>query len=222
MSNLLDGLDGIIDNNDSSVRRVVQCILFFSKNVVEQQALSVMQKIERSEAIPVRYNSNKHFYKQNEIRHTPPHLKNRKEAVRFTKEQALFHNETGLKIGFDSDGNYITKKDITRYTGHILSGKRRTIVNYTIAHIWGKTDNPLYFSLMWNYCLIPTPYAFLTDKKDAISLKVQNVIKAISIELYKPNVLMNNKVVDTLPETLPEEALVEAARMIKNSEIKFL
>jgi hypothetical protein len=220
MSNLLDGLNGIIADNDSSVKQVIQSILFFDKNIVEMQALDVKQRIEQGTSIPVRYNSNQHFYRQGEGRRTTPPFKNKKEALKETKENPLFHKETDIRICFDSDGNYVTKKDIFKYTGHSVTGEKRTIINYNISHIWGKTDNPLFFSLMWNYCLVPAPYGFLTDRNDAISLRVQDLIKAISIRLYEPNRFLKNWKVSL--EMPPQEALEEAERLIKNQAIQFV
>jgi hypothetical protein len=221
MSNLLlNGLDGIIRNDDSSVKHVIHSILFFQKNIVEQQALGVMQNIKQGEAIPVRYTSNQHFYHQREKNKVTPSFKSKKEALRFTSEHLLFHKDTEIPICFDSDGNYTTKKDVSKYTHHSMSGKKRTIINYTISHIWGKTDNPLYFSLMWNYCLIPTSYAFLTDKSDDISNRVKNLIKAISIELYNPELLMEQRITFA---SLPQETFKnEAKQLIQNDKIQFV
>jgi hypothetical protein len=97
-----------------------------------------------------------------------------------------------------------------------------TITNYIIAHIWGETDNPLYFGLLWNYCLIPAPYAFLTDKHDdanALIKRIKDLVKAISVELYNPNKLMNNKISVEMP---PKDALTEAAKLIVENKIHFV
>jgi hypothetical protein len=161
------------------------------------------------------------------VKKTTPRFKKKEEAVRFTKdkEKSIYQKETGLRIYFDSDGNYETKKTILEYTQQRVSwGENSTIVNYTIAHIWGETDNPLYFNLMWNYCLIPNPFAFLTDKNDdseAIVKRIKDLIKAISIELYHPQQLMlpYGVIENEIPS---EEVLAEARQLIKEHKIKFV
>jgi hypothetical protein len=221
MSNLLDGLNGIV--NENSIKQVIRSILFFDKEIVEQQSLDIKRDIEQGVPVPVRYTSNRHFYKQNEVKRTEPPFLSKKMALEYVKNpqnKPVFHRETNLKVRFDNDGNYATKKDIEKYTKHILTGKERTIVNYNIAHIWGKTDNPLFFSLMWNYCLVPAPYAFLTDKKDCISLHIQNLIQAISIQLYNPDHFLKNweKRIET-----PSPAIMEEAKeLITSNAIKFV
>lgn len=128
---------------------------------------------------------------------TTPRFRNKKEAVLFTKDSAnaVFHKDTKIRVCFDPDGNYYPKKEILKYTGHRVSwGSTSSVVNYNIAHIWGKTDNPLFFSLLWNYALIPCHCTFLTDKKeenDVVMKNIKNLLKAISIELYDPNRIMD-------------------------------
>jgi hypothetical protein len=226
-SNLLNGIDvlrNLFPDDDSFIQYIISNMFFFNKEIVEHQALQVQQQIERGDALPVRYTSNGHFYHQREVKKVTPTFKSKQEAVRFTKENPLFHKDTGIRIYFDKDGNYYPKQAILHYTGHRVSwGKNiSTITNYTIAHIWGETDNPLYFGLLWNYCLIPTPYAFLTDKHDDTNVlikRIKDLIKAISIELYNPGSLMDNKVSVEMP---PKDALTEAARLIKENKICFV
>ncbi|MDR1631663.1 MAG: hypothetical protein LBR97_02090 [Dysgonamonadaceae bacterium] len=230
MSNLLNSLDGInvlrdlFPNNDSFVQHVLCNILFFDNGIVRHQAMQVQQRIEQGFATPVRYTSNGHFYHQREVKKVTPSFKSKQEAVKFTKDNPLFHKETGIRICFDKDGNYYPKQAILQYTGHRVSwGKNiSTITNYIIAHIWGETDNPFYFGLLWNYCLIPAPYAFLTDKNDTTNVlikRVKDLIKAVSIELYNPNALMNNKISVEMPL---KEALTEAEHLIGEDKIRFL
>jgi hypothetical protein len=219
MNKLLDGFDGIIENNDSSIQHVIGSVLFFKEDIVKQQASRVIQRIEEGASIPVRFNSTQHFYKPNDVRTTVPRLKSRKEAVQYTKEKPLYHQKTDIRICFDNDGNYIPKKDIYQYTHQRISGKKRTIINYTISHIWGNTNNPLFFSLMWNYCLVPAPYDFLTEKKDEVSMRVQNLIKAISVELYDPYMLMRGKIT---VDPLPDDIVAEAREFIALNKIQFV
>ena len=221
--NKLNGLDGIVHNDDKSIEQVIQRVRFFDKNIVQRQASATLQQIEEKKAIPVRYNSNRHFYRQNEERTSIISFKNKKEALRYVKNpqsKPLFHRETDIKICFDSDGNYTTKKDIAKYTNHHLSGKNRSIIHYNISHIWGKTDNPLFFSLMWNYCLIPSPYAFLTDRNDDVSSRIRDLIKAISVKLYNPNQFLSHWNVSV--EMPSQQSLDEAERLIKGEKICYI
>jgi hypothetical protein len=224
LSDLLNGTSVLTDSfpdKDSFVQHLIQHVLFFDNKIVVHQALSVLQQLENGEqAIPVRYTSNEHFYYQREVKKVTPSFKNKSEAVRSSKENPLFHKETGIRVCFDKDGNYYPKQAILQYTGHRVSwGKNSTITNYTIAHIWGKTDHPLYFGLLWNYCLIPTPYAFLTDKNDEVSKRVQDLIKAISVELNNPNTLMSGKITVDMPH---KDTLTEAAKLIRENKIQFV
>ncbi len=107
---LLNGVDVLrnsFPNEKSFVEHVVHNILFFDKDIVEQQALTILRQIEQQQAVPVRYNSNELFFLQHETRRTTTSFKNKKEAVRFTKEKenAVFHYDTGIQVYFDSDGN---------------------------------------------------------------------------------------------------------------------
>ena len=99
-------------------------------------------------------------------------------------------------------------------------------MNYTIAHIWAKTDNPLYFNSLWNYALLPTHCAFITDKRDdshPLVARVKELIRAISWELYDPNRIMDwNQKVVTDEEKPSASARTEAKRLIKENKIRFL
>lgn len=141
--------------------------------------------------------------------------------------KCLFHRETKIRVKIDADGNYAPKCTILRYTGHRVSwGQTSTVVNYTIAHIWAKTDNPLFFNALWNYALLPTHCAFITDKRDdshPLVKRVKDLIRAISWELYDPNRIMDwNQKVVTDEEKPSAQARNEAKRLIKEGEIQFL
>ena len=181
------------------------------------------------EAIPVRYTSKGAFFRQHEVKTTTPRFRNKKEAVLFTKDSAnaVFHKDTKIRVCFDPDGNYYPKKEILKYTGHRVSwGSTSSVVNYNIAHIWGKTDNPLFFSLLWNYALIPCHCTFLTDKKeenDVVMKNIKNLLKAISIELYDPNRIMDwNQDVLSIDDYPVMEYLQKGRKWIINKNINFL
>lgn len=232
LKNPIDGLDvflNLFKDEEECIKHVIQSILFFPRDLVREQARDVRHQIRTGEAIPVRYTSNKSFFLQHRIKTTTPGFKNKKEAVSFTnnKDNALFHRETKIRVCFDRDGNYYPKQEIFKQTGHVLGrGDKNTIVNYVIAHIWDKTNNPLYFSLLWNYSLIPCHCVFLTDKRDdshSVVMRIKNLIKAISIELYNPNKIMDwNQDVIAEEDMPPKEYIREARELIKNGSIRFL
>lgn len=228
----MDGLNcfkQLFSSDADLVDYVIKNTLFFNKDVVIQQAGEYCKAILKKEAIPVRYTSNKAFFRQHEVKTTTPNFRNKKEAVSFTKDlaNAVFHRDTKLRICFDRDGNYYPKKEILKYTGHRVSwGSNSSVKNYNIAHIWAKTDNPLFFSLLWNYALIPCHCTFLTDKNDKNDFvvgSIKNMLKAISIELYNPNRIMNwNQNILPVEEYPPAEYLYKAREWITGNKITFL
>lgn len=230
--NKIDGLDvfkRLFSSDDALIEHLISGVLFFNKEMVLQQAREVRHGIRTGVATPVRYNSNGAFFLQHKVKTTTPSFKNKSEAIKFTNdnENALFHRETKIRICFDRDGNYYPKRTILSHTGHKVScGEQSTVVNYVIAHIWDKTDNPLYFSLLWNFCLIPYHCAYLTDKRedsDEIIRRTKDLIRAISIELYNPNRIMDWNQDVLMAEDMPsKEARAEAKRLIAEGKINYL
>lgn len=234
----LDALCSLFGSDDALIEHILTHTLFFDRDMVRQQARDIRAWIRTGQAIPARFTSNANYFLQHAVKTTAPRFKNKSEAVRFTKYECdpdghidetkcLFHRETKIRVKIDSDGNYAPKCTIQRYTNHLVSwGQRSTVVNYTIAHIWAKTDNPLYFNSLWNYALLPTHCAFITDKRDdshELVARVKALIRAISWELYNPNRIMdwNQDVVagDDVPSAA---ARSEARRLIKEGKIRFL
>ncbi|WP_018665767.1 hypothetical protein [Bacteroides gallinarum] len=229
---IIDGLEafkGLFPSEDELIKHILKHTLFFEKEAVRKQAINLRTNIRMGQAVPVRYTSNTAFFLQHKVKTTTPNFKGRSEAVRFTDnpENALFHKETKIRICFDRDGNYYPKQMIFNSTKYKVScGAQSNIINYIIAHIWDKTDNPLYFGLLWNYCLIPAHCAFITDKKEesnTIVKQTKNLLKAISLELYNPNRIMdwNQSVIQY--EDMPEKEYISKARkLIKENQINFL
>ena len=57
----------------------------------------------------------------------------------------------------DSSNNTEPTRIIQKATGYIKnSQKKRNILNFTVAHIFGCTKNPLLFNAAWNICYKPT------------------------------------------------------------------
>lgn len=228
----IDGLDvfkRLFKNDDELIAHLISGVLFFNKEMVKKQAREIMHDIGTGVPITVRYNSNGPFFFQREKKRTTPGFKNKSKAVEYTNDLAneAFHKGTKIRIRFDSDGNYVPKRTILSHTGHKVScGEQSTVVNYVIAHIWDKTDNPLYFSLLWNFCLIPYHCAYLTDKRedsDEIIRRTKELIRAISIELYNPNRIMDwNQDVITTEDIPSKEARAEAKKLIVEGKINYL
>ncbi|GHT21693.1 hypothetical protein AGMMS4957_10810 [Bacteroidia bacterium] len=226
--NGIDALRELFSNDDVKlVNRVVQDILFPKPEWVGEQASEVRQRIENGDAVRVRY-SKKHCYYQHETKKTTRKY-SKKEALDYTNDSnnSLFHRETDIRIAIDSDGNTFPRETILQYTNQVVSyGTQSTIMNYIIAHIWKKTDNPLYFGLLWNYCLIPCHWDYLTNKEDKshpLIKQIKDLIKALDIELYNPNKLMGWKQEVISKEDMPSEETFSIARqLIKDKKIKFI
>ena len=207
----MDGLNcfkQLFPNDDELVDYVIRNTLFFKKDIVFQQARVYRQAIRMGEAIPVRYTSKGAFFRQHEVKTTTPRFRNKKEAVLFTKDSAnaVFHKDTKIRVCFDPDGNYYPKKEILKYTGHRVS--------------WGSTSSVV------NYALIPCHCTFLTDKKeenDVVMKNIKNLLKAISIELYDPNRIMDwNQDVLSIDDYPVMEYLQKGRKWIINKNINFL
>lgn len=236
--NGLVALCSLFENEDALIEHIVEHTLFFDREMVRDQARDLRALIRTGQALPVRFTSNANYFLQHAVKTTTPRFKNKSEAVKFTKYECdpdghidetkcLFHRETKIRVKIDADGNYAPKCTILRYTGHRVSwGQTSTVVNYTIAHIWAKTDNPLFFNSLWNYALLPTHCAFITDKRDdshPLVKRVKDLIRAISWELYDPNRIMDwNQKVVTDEEKPSAQARNEAKRLIKEGKIQFL
>ena len=112
---------------------------------------------------------------------------------------------------------------IQKATGYTISTNNSDFINYTLSHVWSNTThNPYYFSSLWNIVIIPTYLNYIMDKpevQDPINGKIQNLIKAICIELYQPETLMNGKVKVEKPN---EKFLELAKKAINNKWIHFL
>ena len=87
---------------------------------------------------------------------------------------------------------------IEKGTGYIINSNSSDLKNFTLSHIWeSTTHNPYYFSSLWNIVIIPNYLNYIMDKpqsQDKINETIQELMKAICIELYNPNTLMQNKI----------------------------
>lgn len=232
----IDGIDALgclFPSQDALIEHIIEHTLFFNRDMVLKQARDIRGRMRTGKAVPARFTSNKNYFLQHAVKTTTPRFKNKSEAVAFTKydgddeTKCLFHRETKIRVSIDADGNYAPKRTIYEYTNQLVScGQRSTVVNYTIAHIWAKTDNPLFFNSLWNYALLPTHCAFLTDKRDdshPMIARIKELIRAISWELYNPNRIMDwNQDVVTESDKPSAGARTEARRLIAAGKINFL
>lgn len=207
-----DGLKpllGFFNNKKEFIEYFVSSVLFFTEDMVKKQAEKFQEEIIKKEKVPVRYTlkSKEHFYylnKKNQKGISRKTFKNRKDAQVFSEKNDLFHDETKIKVKIDKDGNYYVRRNILDATGYTVSqGVLSDISNYVISHIWGRTENPYFFSSLWNVILVPNHLAFILDKPDdnsEIVRELKEIIKVIATDLFQPNVIL-----DKLEEKLVEE-----------------
>jgi len=198
----IDGLIPLLDLFDSEegfILHFFKSVKFFNLEQVKKQAQFLLEQIEAGNKIPVRYSERSktlfHHTKEDNIKGIGSKaFKNKKEAQGFSLLNEMFHKETNIRICIDKDGNYHVKEQIFRATGYRVSqGNKSNLQNYVISHVWGKTDNPLFFSSLWNIILVPNHLAFILDKPDTnseIVRKIKKAAKAICFYLYNPNELM--------------------------------
>ena len=188
-----DGLDvlcRILKCEGGLVNHMVRSTLFFRPEQVALQAEKMLLYASRAEKLPVRFSSCKSAYKtSNESIRT---FQNKAEAVRISESEDIYASvRPGIRIRIDRDGNHWVRNAIKEYTGEKVStGVISTIKNYTISHIWGCTNDPLYFTALWNIALIPLHCSFVLDKQTERTLPIKALYKAICWELYRPDLLL--------------------------------
>lgn len=188
-----DGLDvlcRILECEGGLVNHMVQSTLFFRPKHVKLQAKKMLHHASGAEKLPVRFSSRKSAYKTStgNIRV----FQNKAEAVRISESEDIYASvRPGIRIKIDRDGNHWVRNAIKEYTGEKVStGAISSIKNYTISHIWGYTNDPLYFTALWNIVLIPLHCSFFLNKQTERTLPIKALYKAICWELYRPNLLL--------------------------------
>ncbi|WP_134385168.1 hypothetical protein [Flavobacterium psychrophilum] len=148
--------------------------------------------------------SQKHFYfkSENGRGFSVKKFKNRKEAHDFSRKNKLYHKsekEEEIVVHIDKDGNYEVRNQIAKYSeirvsqGTLISN----FTNYTISHIWAKTEHPLFFTALWNVTLIPTYLGFILDKPDEnseIVRKLKLIMQGLCYEFYKPAIINETEI----------------------------
>lgn len=225
-----DGLSSLLDRFESEelfIKHFIENTIFFKKeHIVKQENEYFKVNLEKNEKLFVRFStkSQKHFRfkSENGRGFSVKKFKNRKEAHDFSRENNLYYksdNEEEILVKIDKDGNYEVRNQIAKYSkirvsqGTLISN----YTNYTISHIWGKTEHPLFFTALWNITLIPTYLAFILDKPDdnsKIVKKIKLIMKGLCYDFYQPTIL-------TIKEKEKEkEELKNAIESAKKAQIE--
>lgn len=182
---IIDGFQPIISRlgtKEQIIEFVLENTYFFDPELVKNQKESLKPPYY------VRFSRKKsYFYKESGIEKES----NSKDGRHLHKLLNLYikRGDKNIDIVVDRDNNEKVKNEIKDYTGQVVSkGKRSTMKNFVITHIWGNATEPEYFSYMWNYCITPSFAASLTDKEDpeedTVEKLLQDTIKAIAQKLY--------------------------------------
>ncbi len=226
----IDGLEPLLSlfvSEEKFIEHFFENVLFFKVEDVEKQSKILLESIKDGRQIPVRYTmkTDEYFHYNNDRivkDKSKKSFKNKKDAKIFALSQDYYHNETGVKICFDKDGNYYVRNEIYKYSGHRVSqGLTSNVKNYVISHIWAKTENPYFFSSFWNIALIPNYLSFILDKSDEnseVARKIKIISKAICHHLYNPNKLIGMEIID---EKELENGVELAKIFIKNNTINY-
>ena len=214
----LDALCRILKCDGGLASHMVKSTLFFRPEQVALQAEKMLLYASGAEKLPVRFSSRKSAYKTStgNIRV----FQNKAEAVRNSESEDINASvRPGIRIRIDKDGNYWVRRAIKEYTGEKVStGTISTIKNYMISHIWGCTDDPFYFTALWNIALIPLHCSFVLDKQTERTLHIKALYKAICWELYRPDLLLG---ID-FPEIPAEEYVCQARKCIDNGMLNLI
>lgn len=219
-----NGLEGLINligsNEEDFIKHFLQETLFFRLEEVQWRAQDLLKAINDDLKIPIRYTLKLKDKFEAKDAHVGS-IKNRKQAKEFSEKHELLCKKTRIKILCDSNGNKYVVDCIRNYTNYLVSTNNSDFLNYTISHIWGRTDHPMFFTSLWNIAIIPNYLSHILDKpshQHRLNSEIQNIIQAICIELYNPNALMGLTLVD---DVKPEYK--EVAKQYINAElIKFI
>ena len=201
-------------------------IIFFNPATVKEQSIALLKKVDENDKLPVRFSM-----KTKDLFHIPTEnnqrgfikkrFANKKVAQDFAETNRLVHNNTGISVCIDKNGCYYPRNEIFLATNHKVSiGSKSDMVNYVISHVWGNTDNPLFFSSLWNIVLIPNHLAYILDKPDTNSHLISTVkilVRAACFQLYKPNKLMNKDLIEV--DERFEKALIAFDKLIVQNKI---
>lgn len=210
----IDALDNFIklhDGEENLIKAIVESSLFFKKEYVKTRNKELNNLIKNKSKLFVRYSLafNNIF-----------NIKNKKEGKKFTRDNTVRIPASPFNMIIDNDGNAENRRIIKKLTNHkVSSGVKSSIKNYIISHVWGITDNPLFFSSLWNIVLIPVYYNFILDKNDEhhdIVKRVKDEFKLICIKEYDPY----NEFIKNHDDSLKD--LFNIKNLNNNYEINFI
>ena len=129
--------------------------------------------------------------------------------ARGNKKECPQYNLTDSDIVKDSDNNTAPRDLIKKIFGYTLSGENKNFYGYTISHLWGNANNPLFFTNLVNLALIPDWINHLLDKysseekENAVSrsqkkaLEIVNTIRKVAYTHYGILGLLQNPTIPT-------------------------
>ncbi len=221
----INGIDPLLTlfGNDKQklIDHIIENTLFFEPETVIEQSSKVIENISLNIPIPVRHSQTRGIFR---TAYKSIKLNDRKAARTRAKTQSIFHTETDLQIYFDGDGNSALRRQINEITSLEISlGEKGSITNYIISHIWENTShNPYFFSLLWNVVITPRYLDFIIDRSIMIgNICVRDIIKAISIQLYNPEKIMERKLFNG-EDSKDQNINNIAKKYIQQNRIKFL
>ena len=218
---IIDGFDGFLElfkSEEEAIEFIVKHTYFFHPDVVNEQFESFINTPPKY----VRKSSGTDYYKDG-------------KKIEIITSKNLYNSSPVFVEGkgeviVDRDGNKNVRDEIKNRTHHIVSEgrSRNTMKNFMITHIWGKTDDPYFFSSMWNFCITPLYAAALTDKDDSdcFCRQLKNLLKAIAMEIYnlseKMNAFKSVKVSIDNKLNTDKDPSEWAKKLIKNNEINVI
>lgn len=167
----IDGVSELIDllgGANAFIKKAIENSYFFAPYIVASRAQTIEELYKANEPIPARWQG---------------------ERVSGIRAQEGYNY-----CDIDTNGNNKVRQVIEEITGYrVSSGKTSIFTNYKISHIWGKAQNPRYFTNLWNLVLVPAWANDLLDKATAtngsIASKMLNTYKAICLKYYNINSL---------------------------------
>ncbi len=225
-----NSLVALFENEDKFIEHFISCTKFFTPQDVKERAVKMLEEIESNNQLPVRYSlkiKENFSCSQGKV----GAIKNRKHAMTFSRDYELTHDLRGIRVECDATGNKNVVDCIKEYTGYSIStGKTSNLINYTIGHVWARTDDPLFFTSLWNIVIVPTYLGFILDKpqdQHKLNANIQGIIKAVCLKLYDPIQLMQGRLGPN--ELLDKNSFEEtnnyksrAEEFIKKGIVKFM
>lgn len=139
------------------------------------------------------------------------------------------HGFNSVDSCYDQRHNLLNIEDIIKniYKKHNINFpntsdfKKNYFLNYSICHIYDGTKNPYLFTMPWNYFLIPTPIAPITDRSsaygkennDSDSLLLKKIKKDIC-KTYKQEIELYNNTIIAIFNNLKKDS--KFLEMIEN------